>query len=729
MKKLLFLTILMVMTSLLLSIIYVPGNYSTIQAAVAAAPADETIIVDNGTYNGCVTINTWGLTIQSVNGAGLTTISANGQYCLDVNSGGLVLDGFTLKNASESAIDVFNDIDTVKNCIFEDNGGISAGYGSAIKSWAPFNELSGCIFRDNEGPYTVWISKDYPLGSNPNVNELVKNNLFYDNTNTINNKDIYLLNASNDYHGVVENCTFAGPSGGIHAAGVQDLEIRNCIFSSAGISHIYFPSSISISYSAFTGAGYQNTYNWGLGNLVSTDPKFCPEEPYKHYLLEGSPCIDAGNPATTGGDVRIDMGCYESTTDVKLCEGDNWNWVSFPRLNRTGNGNYDVTTVLDEFLDWPFVDLSLLHYSTEQNPTLYYDHPYWYPTSYDVKSSLGYKLNTEENGDHYLPLDGSRLLDIYQLTYNLVAGVKTENWMGYWLPESQNIVDAFGSFWTYVEEIWSEDWYYNKNSNNRGISEPVSWSTSGKTLEYGKGYIVRFERTTQISGFYWSSSGTAEEPKTKGESENFLFNDKPDYEVIDVVDILEEVIEIGVYQDDVCVGAVVVEDECEQILVYSDGLSREPIPYNFEIITNSRSLSLPVVSYKVLNIDTGEFESGSVISGQQNSSVIMFGSIGEGQQETPIPNMMQLMRNYPNPFNPITNISFSLPAEQVVELTVYNTKGQTVRKLVQGQFTTGEHTVTWDGKDDNGKNVGSGLYFYKLITNDQEISKKMLLLK
>jgi flagellar hook assembly protein FlgD len=88
-----------------------------------------------------------------------------------------------------------------------------------------------------------------------------------------------------------------------------------------------------------------------------------------------------------------------------------------------------------------------------------------------------------------------------------------------------------------------------------------------------------------------------------------------------------------------------------------------------------------------------------------------------------------LYANYPNPFNPTTTISFSLPAEENIEVAIYNIKGQKVKTLYSGIAEEGKHTVIWNGKDENEKSVSSGIYFYKLKAGKQEMTRKMLLLK
>ncbi|PID28433.1 MAG: hypothetical protein CSB55_04555, partial [Candidatus Cloacimonadota bacterium] len=88
-----------------------------------------------------------------------------------------------------------------------------------------------------------------------------------------------------------------------------------------------------------------------------------------------------------------------------------------------------------------------------------------------------------------------------------------------------------------------------------------------------------------------------------------------------------------------------------------------------------------------------------------------------------------LDQNFPNPFNPTTLFSFNLKKEGNIELVVYNVKGQEVKVLAKGHHTSGEHKVQWNGDDQNGNKVSSGVYFYRLRTSDQTFVKKALLMK
>ena len=85
--------------------------------------------------------------------------------------------------------------------------------------------------------------------------------------------------------------------------------------------------------------------------------------------------------------------------------------------------------------------------------------------------------------------------------------------------------------------------------------------------------------------------------------------------------------------------------------------------------------------------------------------------------------------NYPNPFNPETTIAMNIPSDGYASLKVYNIKGQLVNTLINGFMTAGTNYVTWNGTDDKSNPVTSGIYFYKLETENQTVTSKMIMLK
>lgn len=99
------------------------------------------------------------------------------------------------------------------------------------------------------------------------------------------------------------------------------------------------------------------------------------------------------------------------------------------------------------------------------------------------------------------------------------------------------------------------------------------------------------------------------------------------------------------------------------------------------------------------------------------------------ENSPPIPAAFVLYQNYPNPFNPVTTIKYDLPEQSYVVLIIFDLRGKQVRTLVNTIQNTGYKTVLWDGTDELGMVVSSGVYFYQLRTDNFAQTKKMLLLQ
>jgi hypothetical protein len=97
-----------------------------------------------------------------------------------------------------------------------------------------------------------------------------------------------------------------------------------------------------------------------------------------------------------------------------------------------------------------------------------------------------------------------------------------------------------------------------------------------------------------------------------------------------------------------------------------------------------------------------------------------------------VPAAAFLAQNHPNPFNPTTTIQYGIPAGSPlvdVALDIFDVQGRRVRALVRGQEAPGTHGAVWDGRDDAGRLVPSGIFFYRLQVGGQTLTRKMMLLK
>ncbi|MCK5051126.1 MAG: T9SS type A sorting domain-containing protein [Candidatus Cloacimonetes bacterium] len=150
---------------------------------------------------------------------------------------------------------------------------------------------------------------------------------------------------------------------------------------------------------------------------------------------------------------------------------------------------------------------------------------------------------------------------------------------------------------------------------------------------------------------------------------------------------------------------------------------------NFELLTSTTEMV-----YEDILEEAGEYEYYiTAMYDQENESeasnieIVIWDGTEIDDPLIPIANA--LYQNSPNPFNPHTRISFDLMDDAQVSLEIFNMKGQKVKQLINSQFSAGQHSAIWNGKDDNNKTVSSGIYFYKFKTGDYQATKKMLLLK
>ncbi len=157
-----------------------------------------------------------------------------------------------------------------------------------------------------------------------------------------------------------------------------------------------------------------------------------------------------------------------------------------------------------------------------------------------------------------------------------------------------------------------------------------------------------------------------------------------------------------------------------RLLLYN--MSNEPIP------TGKGSIvSLPVTLGPYA--EKRKIELKQVVLADQKAASIPVGD------HIYVPTGFELSQNYPNPFNPWTTIRFTLPSQQEGGLTlpttlkIYNVLGEVVRTLVDEPMAPGAHEVVWDGKDDQGDQTASGIYFYRLRAGDLQDTKKMVLMR
>lgn len=112
-----------------------------------------------------------------------------------------------------------------------------------------------------------------------------------------------------------------------------------------------------------------------------------------------------------------------------------------------------------------------------------------------------------------------------------------------------------------------------------------------------------------------------------------------------------------------------------------------------------------------------------------NGDRAMVSALTSSNSSGTLPDGYSLEQNYPNPFNPTTTIGFSIPANTRARIEIYNVLGALIAVPFDDAVMAGEHQVVWDGRDQNGQTVASGVYLYKLVTDSYSEARKMMLLK
>lgn len=151
------------------------------------------------------------------------------------------------------------------------------------------------------------------------------------------------------------------------------------------------------------------------------------------------------------------------------------------------------------------------------------------------------------------------------------------------------------------------------------------------------------------------------------------------------------------------------------------------------------NIVVPAASYLIVNVNfnptTQGAQEGSLIltTDDANMPLAIITLLGVGNlvsnNDPVIPAITTLKGNHPNPFNPVTTITYSVKENLPVQIGIYNVKGQLIRTLVNESKAPGNHSVVWTGTDDNGRSVSSGIYFYKMQAGKYTSTKKMIMMK
>lgn len=183
------------------------------------------------------------------------------------------------------------------------------------------------------------------------------------------------------------------------------------------------------------------------------------------------------------------------------------------------------------------------------------------------------------------------------------------------------------------------------------------------------------------------------------------------------------------------IDTLIVNNTGSETLIVSDITNEVDVfsasPSNFSLESNEQ---IEVIITFIPTLETIYSDTLKIFNNDPNEPIKTVFLTGIGEIEAGAGNELNstpiVYQNYPNPFNPETTISFSInDSHELTQIDIYNLKGQKVRVLINEQLSAEQHSVVWDGTDDDGNPVSSGVYFYNIRNGNFQKTKKMLLIK
>jgi hypothetical protein len=402
--------------------------------------------------------------------------------------------------------------------------------------------------------------------------------------------------------------------------------------------------------------------------------------------------------------------CYTDTLDLYT----GWTWVSFPRLERGENDPSLTEPVLKRIECYP-VGLELNY----KNILYKYYEPVsneWTGDLNNVQSTSGYKLFIDQPGYFNTTIDlyGVRLDPETQMRLEPFV----ENWVGYFLEESQDPLDAFGEEWMNenLNMIQTQFWTMIKEYNGNDFR----WVTDGRITPFKYGDMVILI-TDDVDPVYleWNNSGQGALPASIPQPEYFSYEEKADYIPFYVeFDSTSDIREIAIIAEGEYKGAAVrlEGDTIVELNAYLEGIPAGA-PLEFETWNGFKASNVKD-NYLVYDHQLQTNVKRQIYAGENRQYYVI--SLRESE-EFNIPENISEAYCRPNPFTGETTITFRLNKSQNTKVEIFNLSGKSIKTLMEGEFPAGLYNLEWKGDNTEGKKVKEGVYFYRINCRDQEV--------
>ncbi|MDZ4121366.1 MAG: T9SS type A sorting domain-containing protein, partial [Candidatus Cloacimonadaceae bacterium] len=307
-----------------------------------------------------------------------------------------------------------------------------------------------------------------------------------------------------------------------------------------------------------------------------------------------------------------------------------------------------------------------------------------------------------------------------------------ENWIGYYVPFTRRAGDALSRFLPgsirdkyldYVHTMKTRNWSTCRISEQLGSP----WIIDPNTYTLSEGEMVSMKLIPDApQEMYWNTLPDPVSPIEKPRTTAFSYEEKLDYTSVFIEFDPEDMpSEVGLYVDGQCMGAAVVDSTLIDVCFYAEAAkSGGELEIMFYYEGKGKKAAK---GWKLYNSTSMVFEDSALRVDQIGNYAYL--SFHRKDGDSLVPLATSLMQNYPNPFNPSTTISFVLAKQTDARLDIYNLRGQKVKTLLSAMMPKGKHQLEWSGRDDHGRGVSSGIYFYRLSTAEGSFTHKMMLMK
>jgi hypothetical protein len=331
------------------------------------------------------------------------------------------------------------------------------------------------------------------------------------------------------------------------------------------------------------------------------------------------------------------------------------------------------------------------------------------------ENSIPIKLRFNDYSDNTFATPAGDLISQGQITYNLgsiilkrpegvVLGDLNLNGLSFEIGDAVRYVNYFVNPAQY---LLNEQQMFNSDVNEDGLGATnsdlifllrymieVGPNPAGKPLSYIDNLKLNLTDTS-------TSLSVCLDSKRRVGGAYLVFKHPPTFKPEPIIEDQTGVMKIATFD----------QGEELRVLIYSlQGNGVSAGENSFLTIENAEGLTLTQAVFSD--------QEGNLIKGEINY-----------KGEKGVPTSFTLLQNYPNPFNPETHIDFSVPMDEKISLKIYNIRGQLVKTLMDEEVKAGEHTVKWDGTNQDNQKVASGIYLYRLASQAYTETRRMVLVK